>query len=304
MAWRLHLTDRSVRKLEILAGKPNVLAAWTLSNRVTFLDLQNGNRIEDRTIEAPATEDRSAASWRAFVNDLTAPNGVYLPIVRANPLTIYQTIDGKYRLYRISESEWHFAVDEREQLLEIERGTKFIAVAFDAESALIAALDREARLHVYRQGTRTGMFDSRLSLTDELQPRIEIAGGVIYVSDGQRLASFQPDGAAAQRLTLAYAMGDMGVSPDGHFLAAADLDANVIRVYDGHEFTALYQRFAVDLLADAKKTQLLASAGTTGAAIGSLALTNKGVVAFALSGMVCATSLARMKPVPRQAVSN
>ena len=79
MAWRMHLSDRTIRRLDILSGKPTVLAAWTQANRVTFLDLQNGSQQGDRTIEEVKTEDRRSEAWQEFVRTLTAPNGVYLP---------------------------------------------------------------------------------------------------------------------------------------------------------------------------------------------------------------------------------
>ena len=55
MAWRLHLTDRIVRRIDILSGKPNMLAAWTNTDHVYFMELQNGGKLTDRMIEPPAS---------------------------------------------------------------------------------------------------------------------------------------------------------------------------------------------------------------------------------------------------------
>ncbi|MCZ2095918.1 MAG: hypothetical protein LC121_06520, partial [Anaerolineae bacterium] len=105
-------------------------------------------------------------------------------------------------------------------------------------------------------------------------------------------------GRVRKRLSLYYHLGAINCSPDGHRFVASDFDANVVRVYDG-SLTPTHQRFAVDLLTEAKRSQLLASTLTASAALGPLAINNKGVLAFAVSGTICVTSLARMKAHPK-----
>ena len=79
-----------------------------------------------------------------------------------------------------------------------------------------------------------------------------------------------------------------------------DLEANVIRAYSSADLSVTHQRFAVDLLADARRAQVLPVTITAGAAVGPLSVNTRGVVAFATSsGLVCATSLTRMKAVPK-----
>ena len=300
MAWRIHLTDRVIRRLDILPGKPNVLAAWTNPDRVTFLDLQNGAKLADRTIEKPENDDRQSDVWAAYVKDLNAPNGIYLPLVRVPNLTIYQVADGSFRLYRASEIDLRLEANGRESRLEMDNAA-FAAVALDAQNGVITGLDRGAKLHLYRQSARAGIFDTGLTLMDELQPHIAIADGGkrIYIADGQRVVALDAEGKALKQMTAPYALGALCCSPDGKLFALADLDANVIRVYDGTTFATTHQRFALDLLADAKKTQLFPTAAAASAAVGPLAMTNRGVLTFAISGIVCATNLTRMKLLPR-----
>ncbi len=300
MAWRLHLTDRVIRRLDILPGKPNVLATWTNPDRVTFLDLQNGAKLADRTIEKPESDDRQSEAWRAYVKELCAPNGVYLPFVRPPKLAIYQAADASVRLYRASEIDLRLEADEQETRLEMDNAA-FAAVALDVQTGMIAALDRGAKLHLYRRSTRAGIFDTGLTLMDELQPHIAVADGGkrIFAADGQRVVVFDGDGKALKQITAPYSMGAMCCSPDGKQVALVDLDANVIRVYDATTLAPTHQRFALDLLADAKKTQLFPTGAASSAAVGPLALTNRGVLAFAISGIVCATNLTRMKLLPR-----
>ena len=300
MAWRLHLTDRIVRRIDVLAGKPNLLAAWTSTDRVYFMELQNGGKLTELQIHPPKT--RATAMWGVFLKTLHAPNGISLPLVKTVQATIYQVADGKQRLYRVSESELLLEAQGVEMRLAADQ--PFVAVAFDG--ALTAGLDRAGALHYYRQGVHTASVDTPLRLTDELQPHLAIieGGTGVFVSDGDQILLFDGDGELVKRVATGYTLGALACSPDGSFLATGDLDSNMIRVYDGRRLVPTHQRFAVELLADAKKTQSISSALAANTAVGTLAITNKGVLVFAMSGMLCATNLTRMITMPSVKVSS
>jgi hypothetical protein len=301
MAWRLHLTERIVRRIDILPGKPNLLAAWTQPDRVYFMELHNGSKLTERQIEPPNT--RATAMWGVFVKALRAANGVYLPLVRTPHTTVYQLPDGKKRLYR--DAQVALEVDGVETKLDM-GDHKPVALALD--DALIAALDDTGTLYYFRGALRTAAVETKLRLSGEFQPHLAIVeGGTgVYVSDGEQIASYDGEGRLIKQFYAGYTIGSLACSPDGVFLATGDLDSNMIRVYDGKTLTPTHQRFAVELLADAKKTQAISSALAANTAVGSLVITGKGVIAFSMSGMVCATSLSRMialpgvKPVPAE----
>lgn len=300
MAWRLHLSDRTIKRLDILSGKPNVLAAWTQDNRVSFLDLQTGTQRGERTIEPPSSDDRRSDAWRQFVDSLTAPNGVFLPTVRTRPVAIRMTADGQMRLYQTAPGELYLEIDGKEAKLETDDSTAFVAVGLDRALGLLAALDRSAKLHLYQQHIRLGIFDTGLTIQEEFRPTLAISqgGASLFLTDGQSIVLMDATGRVRKRLDLHYRLGAINCSSDGHRFVASDFDANVVRIYDG-SLTPTHQRFAVDLLTEAKRAQLMASSAMTSAALGPLAINNKGVLAFAVSGMVCVTSLSRMKALPR-----
>lgn len=300
MAWRLHFSDRTIKRLDILSGASSVLAAWTQVNRVAFLDLQNGTQREDRTIEALQSEDRAVPAWAQFVAALTATNGVYLPYMRTPRTSIWQCADGKIRLYQTAPSELFLEIAGKEARLEADAGTGFSTVALDRVTGLVAALDASAKLHIYRQHVRVGIFDTGLQPDEEFRPVLVVSpdGNALSVTDGKSLVLVNPDGEIRKRLELHYRLGALNCSPDGKRFVASDLDANVVRVYD-EDLNQTHQRYAVDLLAEAKKSQLIASSAMATAALGPLAISSKGVLAFALSGMICVTSLARMKAQPK-----
>lgn len=300
MAWRLHLTDRIVRRLDILPGKPNLLAAWTNSDRVYFMELQNGGKLTERTLEPPKT--RATAMWDVFVKGLHAPNGVFLPLVRTPHTTVYQLPQGKKRLYR-ADAEATLEIDGVTTRLDT---GDHVFTALGLDDALVAGLDHKGGLHYYRGAMHTASFDSGLRLTDELQPHLAVieGGRGVFVSDGEQIALFDGDGRLVRRIFAGYTLGALACSPDGAYLATGDLDSNMVRVYDGRALTPTHQRFAVELLADAKKTQTISSALAANTAVGTLALTNKGVIVFAMSGMVCATNLTRMIALPNAKIAS
>ncbi len=300
MAWRLHLSDRTIKRLDILSGKPTLLAVWTLANRVTYLDLQNGAQQGDRSIEDVKTEDRRSPAWQDFIKSLSAPNGVYLPLVRTRQASIHMTADGQMRVYQTNPSELFLEMSDREAKLETGDTTRFLALALDRSLGLLAAIDADAKLHIYQQHIRVGVFDTGLKIDEEFRPTLVISQGgtALFLTDGRSVVVMSSGGAVRKRLALHYTLGTINCSPDGHRFVASDLDANLVRIYDDN-LVPTHQRHAVDLLSEAKRAQLLASATTASAALGPLAINNKGVLAFAVSGTVCVTSLSRLKAYPK-----
>lgn len=300
MAWRLHLSDRTIKRLDILSGKPSVLAAWSATNRVSFLDLQNGSPQGELTIEPVKADNRRSPTWQALISMLAAPNGVMLPTARTPNTAIFLSSDGTTRLYYTGGADLHLEVDGVEKKLETDTNTRFIAINMDRTAGLLAALDPELKLHVYKRYVRVGVIETGLTLHAEFRPILITAPGgtAIFVTDGEEIVAINPDATLRARLPLHYTLGAINCSPDGKRFVTSDLDANVIRIYDGN-LKPTHQRFAVDLLADAKRAQLLPSSTTASAALGPLAINNKGVLAFALSGTVCVTSLSKLKAHPK-----
>ncbi len=300
MAWRLHLSDRTIKRLDILSNKPSVLAAWTATNRVSFLDLQNGAPRGDLTIEPVKTTDRSSTTWQTFVQSLSAPNDLFLPTARAPQAAIFLSTDGKTRLYYTGGTDLYLEVDGKEAKIETDAKHRFIAIGMDRASGLVAALDAEAKLHIYKQHVRVGVFDTKLEIDEEFRPVLIVTadGTALFVSDGHCITALNPDGSIRQHLPLHYTVGAINASPNGRRFVTSDLDTNVIRIYDG-SLTPTHQRFADDLLTESKRAQLLSSPSTASAALGPLAINNKGVLAFALSGTVCVTSLSKLKAHPK-----
>src|SRR5690606_14476902 len=133
--------------------------------------------------------------------------------------------------------------------VELDAGTELLATAVDRTSGIFAALDAEAKLHLYRQHVRVGVFETGLQVDEEFRPALVIShdGSTIFLTDGHCIVVVDGAGSITKRLDLHYRLGALNCSPDGKRCAVSDLDANLVRVYDG-SLTQTHQRFAVDLL--------------------------------------------------------
>lgn len=285
----------------MLACKPAALAVWTHRDRVTVLDLQHGSKIDELSFDEPGGTDFLSAPWRAYVSSLIAPGEAALPFVQGRAVAVYTSRDRSVRLYRASGG---LTVEHNRTLqpLVLEADANILAAALSANGALVALLDRKGRLHLYQSHVRTGVFEVGLHPLDELAPTLAVTddGALIFASDGQRLSVVDAAGRIVRRTETPYPLGALACSGDGKRLVTTDLESNVIRAYASADLTVTHQRFVVDLMADARRAQVLPVAVTTGAAVGPITINARGVVAFATSsGLVCATSLTRMKPVPR-----
>ena len=305
MTWRIHLSNQAIHHLDILPGTPALLAVWTRRDRVGYYDLATGALHEERILEPPENSDRTGEAWRAFLAGLTAPNGVYLPLVHMSGVTIFSGDAGQRHLYRAGDSGLFYAEAGVETALEVVEGTAFEGVAFDATTGVSAALDEVGKLHLYDKDDRVGQFDIGLQPPLELLPSIAIAdGGTAFVSDGLGIVKVDAKGQAQKRLAVPYHIGKLACSPDGRHVATSDLDTGVVRIYSGEALLPTHQRFGIDLLASATQVQLLADLPPDKAALSALAVHNAGELAFSLSGVVCVADVSQMDEVPRpQALS-
>src|SRR5690606_18652610 len=251
MAWRQLLSDRPIRRLDILTGKPSLLAVWARPDRVTYLDLQTGKKVDERSFEEPKAADHTDEQWKKFTSAIVAPNGVYLPFVRAHQTALYTTSDGGMHVYYGNGGQVFLETNGKEIKLDIPSDVRIASVSLDRMLGLLAALDWSGKLHIFQQHIRVGVFDTGLTLQDHLQPEVEVSQGgtSIFVSDGQQIVLFDPSGRERKRLSLHYTVGEMACSPDGKLLVTSDVESGVVRIYNGLELVATHQRFAIDLLA-------------------------------------------------------
>jgi hypothetical protein len=308
MSWRVHITEGSIRRLDILSGKPSLLAVWLSGSQVLSIDLQSGAQKHARTLDLPDARERGTESgWRAFADSLYAANHVHFPYVRVRNGAIFQTKTGDRRLIHTGGAELFLETNGVEMALnqpapDDADAPPFVAMAMDRSTgAMIAALDTTARLTLYREHTRIGTYPVPLTITDDTRPIMlpGRAGAGVFLTDGRQLLAVDMAGKVRYQTALHFTVGAMGCSSDGKRLALTDLDANIIRVYNTAGLIPTHQRFAVDLLAEARRVQNTSLPEAGRAALGAIAINSKGVVAFSLAGMLCVTSITHLSAIPR-----
>jgi hypothetical protein len=298
MAWRVHLTNQAIQRLDILPGKPILLVAWTQRDRATYFDLETGIELGEHQHKAVS---RQSDKWPEFIASLVAPNGAQLPIVRTAQATLYTTEDGRMRLFYTGGTNLTLEVEGKDLPLEVKSASDFLTLAFDRVMGVVAALDEKGKLHLYQQHIRVGAFDLKLKLVDDYGPVLAIAdgGAAVFVAAGREIVLTDAGGRVKKRLSVHYSVGRMTCSPDGKLLVTCDNETGVIRIYDGNDLTPTHQRHAIDLLHHAPQIQLIADFPPATAAPGALAINNAGILAFTISGVVCATALKQMDALPR-----
>ncbi|MBZ0296867.1 MAG: hypothetical protein K8L99_30175 [Anaerolineae bacterium] len=297
----MHLTNQAIHQLQILPGKTQLLAAWTLRNRVFYFDLESGVPMGERTIDEVSVPDRKDARWQEFINSLVAPNKAVLPLVSTHFGNLHLSGDGRIRVYDCGKGELTLVAQEKETKLHAYPANRFIRVSLDRFLGLVGALDEQGKLHLYQQDQPVGAFDINLRLRADLPAQLAIpqGGGAIYVTDGQQIVVVSPEGQVRQRFLAHYSIGQMVCSPNGRLLLTCDYETNVLRVYNSSDLLGTRQRHAVDLLARATQVQLIADLPPVKAAVGALAMNNQGVVTFAMSGVICVTDLSEMDVLPK-----
>lgn len=301
MTWQTLLPNRIIRRLDILPGKPPLLAVWTRADQISYYDLRDGVAQGEITLKTPETENRDDDAWQAFVTTLKAPNNAYLPLVRSGDITLYSSADGRVRLYHTGNADLYLEEEGQEAQLDAGGASSFNAMAFDPQLGVSVALDEVAKLHIYQQNIPVGTFETGLKLQSELQPSLAIShsGGAIFVCDGQKLVLMDNGGKVLKSLDTHYYVGLLACSPNGNRLAVSDLESGVIRIYSGSELIPMQQRFAADLLERAQMENGQEISIPDGTALSALSINNQGVLAFAVSGYVCVSETGYMDALPR-----
>ncbi len=300
MAWWLHLSTQPISAVQLIGGEPPQVAVWDSRRNVHFFEQRSGTPSGERQFEGqPPPDDLSDGLWREFVAALQAPNGSYLPTVILGRMTLYQSRDGRMRLYHFPDS-LILEVDGRHIALDREQDGRFLVAGLDRALGLIGAVNDAGLLYVFQQHVRVGTFD--LGLVLGVDARLSLlapdATGSLLVSDGERVVLVDSGGHVQHQLVTHYAAGPLAVSPDGQVVALADIDDNVIRIYDG-TLSPTHQKHAIDLVLEARQVQLMASLPGRRVALAAVDVSTDGTLAFALGGVVCITSVHALDVLPQ-----
>ncbi len=301
MAFKIHLTNQAIQQLHILPGKQAQLIVWTRHDKAQFYDLDTGTFLHEITLRA-APSARNSEDWLQFLSQTKGQDSkFYLPLIQMPSVDIFSTDDGGLRVYRQANDELFMETDGIEYPLRLIGGDKLIRMDLDGALGTFVGLDENLNLHIYQQDIRIGAFDIGLKRNRDLRANVAISrgGSAIYASDGRRLVIVDTSGTVQKTLETHYYIGQMAASPNGGMVVTSDMESGVLRVYRGEKLILTHQKFAIDLLADANQVQLMADLPPLSTAISAMTAYNKGIFAFAISGVVCVSNVKDMDEVPR-----
>ena len=299
MSWRIHLADRSVHSLFILPHEPPYLAASAGANRIDLYNLMTGTVQGFHTFEMPGkTVDFGDGDLQALGEAIARLSlGGLLPRVSWRGRRIFVAADLQTVLVWLPRDSLRVLRADGSGTILAE---DILAVDIDRQTGIFATLDADSRLCVYQGGALSYARD--LALARDPLWRIDLAicarGERIFVADGRQIIAVDWRSSALRRIETHYGLGIVVPPPSGEFVYCSDRGAGLIRVYAGDNLTQTHQRFAQDLIAEAHQVQLLADLPPTSAAVSAMAAGTDGEFAFAMSGVICMSSLSRMTRLP------
>ena len=299
MPWRIHLANRPLHRVDLLTNARScLLAAWSQPDRVSYFDAETGAKLGDYHLTLDWLSLRSFDSWQAALEDFAAPNSAYPPMLVSDGGIIYLNHSGARRLYVGSDGSLLLANGTQETALT--QDTVHV-IAMDRVSGLLALLDSEARLHLYQDGQEARQIPLDMQIIPNRRTGLVVAegGDAVYVAHDHRLLHVNTTTETVETLDVHYHIGQFASSPDGAFVACADTDTNVVRIYNGQGLSPLFQGHAVDLMVKAPQLQLIADLPPARVAVSNMALDHQGRLAFALAGVVCMTNLESLQAVPK-----
>lgn len=301
MTWRVHLANSAVRLLEALPASRPQLAAWAAPLRLKVFDMADGATLDERTVPPFPALSAPPELWERYQEDaLRLPNGLLLTHLQLAQRVLYLTRDGAQRLHWDGSGALTFIDDQEALALEAPNVKRWGAVDFDRDLGYTAAIAEDGTLYVFERDVFKGCYDVGLQPADDRRCYVSIRRGQhLYASDGQVLVAVGADGTVRKRQLLPYRVAHLAVSDDGQRLALVDYEDGIVRLYRGADLQLTHQRFAIDLILEAVPRQLVEELPPPMTAVGSLALTDGGWVAFSMGGMVCSAHQDALTALPR-----
>ncbi len=301
MRWRLHLSTQPVAAVQLIASEKPLVAVWDSRHTVHYYAQVDATPSgEQRFEQQPAAEDLTGDFWQEFASSLQAPNGQYLPTVYLTGLSIYQSRDGRLRLYHFHDGDLVLEVEGRYIALDRGDDGRFLAVGLDRTLGLCAAFSERGGLHIFQQHVRVTRVALDLALGMEARLSLAMPDGLgwLLISDGRRVMAVDSAGRVLHQFEAHFTVGTLAVSPNGQYIALGDVDDNLIRVYD-NTLRPTHQKHAIDLIAGAKQVQLIASLPGRKVGISAVDISDKGTIGFALGGVVCVVDLKALDVLPQ-----
>jgi len=296
MSWQLHLTASTIRHVHLVNGTPDQVAVSDTRQRIQFYDRVSGAHYDDLNINPDLLDTDVPEERRLGLEDLKAPNGVYLPFVEFNSSHLYVSEDGKLRIIHDHDAGITLEIGMEIFLLDMVGGKTVKLVALDRTLGAIAALNEDNLLHIFQQQNLSAKIP--LEDSDVLQIFIKMGGSELIIIEPNKLRLLNSVGKLIREKDVHYIIGPCALSPDGQYLLVADAEHQVLRLYN-RDLIPIRQQHAIDLVTRANQLQLFADAPADAAPLVSMSIDNAGNLAFAMAGVVCISHIEDMTELPQ-----
>lgn len=289
MHWRLDLHQPFLRQIHLLG---NQVAVSANERRIHFYEVETGAPYPELEIMPSLLNNPVPEERREGFNQLKAPNGLFLPQVKFPDTTLLTSLDGGLRL--LWGETLTLEIDELAIPLDIPPQTTIEQAALDGDLGSIAAVTDEPNLYLFQQQTRL----NRVFLDDPplVKLFITLGGAAIVLVYPHKLCLLDSVGKLRKIQDLHYHVGGAALSSDGAWLAVADADSPVIRLYN-QELMLVRQQQVLDLITIARPLQMFSPLPAV-APVTALDVQGE-MLAFGMAGVLCVTPIEAFAPVPQ-----
>lgn len=296
MHWQQHIASQPLRRLNILNGNPDQIAVTETRQKIRFYDLATGASYPDLEISLNLLDNDTPEERREGLSQLKAPNGSFLPFVDFQSSHLYTSFDGSLRLIHDLGDGLTLEIDDQSIPLDIPREKSVTQVALDRDLGSVAAVTDDHLLYVFQQQTQVNTVF--LDAAPILKVFIKMGGSEIVVVYPEKLVLMDTLGKILFSQNIHFAVGSVAMSPSGDWLAIGDADHQLLRLYN-HDLVPVRQQHAIDLITTAHRLQLFATMPAPAAPISALDITDGGVLAFAVAGVLCAAPVGMLRELPQ-----
>ena len=298
IGWRIWLGDMPLGAVHLLACDPPLVAVWGSPREAYFFGAYDADYLGKLTVPAPPADAPHTANWRDFLDGLRAPDGTWLPVVKAGAWQIHTSYDGRFRVLH-TDRDLLVEIDGDITPLERESDEPLAAVALDRELGTVAALDGHSRLQFFQQALAMGTYTldgadaasgCLLTLPDAPDAALVVAGVQALLIDTA--------GQIRQQTRARSPLTAVDIAPDASLVATAESAS--LRILDGR-LVPLWQAAVPDLLdaLDPLDDDTAAISTNPAVPVRSVAILAEGTIGFVAGGMLGIPIAGAFEPLPQ-----
>lgn len=297
LGWRLWVAHGPLHGVAMIPGARLLVILWDTPRRAYAFDAHRAEFLADLKIPAVPPGMPPSDAWGAFLRALRGPGRTWLPHVRAGMWGVHTSHDGRFRLLHYGEHDLITQIEGEFTRLPRDGEASLRAAALDRDLGTIAALDTQARLHVFQQVVYVGAFPLAVENGPALLSLADAAGSIL-VGSGAALRLVDLAGRVLAQARLPAPVVACSIAPNGAWIAA--VTASGLHIYDAGLLPVRHAALPELLNRLDPFDAPSADAEPEGAGMSrAVAVASDGTLAFAVGGVVGVTYLDALEALPQ-----